>query len=195
MSMKGKIYSAVAVLALVAIVITVVSILGINSINSNVQALGRQAKRAVNIATIDSITLTREIGALNAILAATPEAREKALHAFTDVEANMSIKITPFVSEDQHITLDIEIEQTEFTDQAANEAPPGTATRSFKSLIRVQNEEMVLLGGIERNSTNKSSGGIPFVARIPVLKWIFGSATDNKTDNKLSIFIKPTIIE
>lgn len=116
-------------------------------------------------------------------------------YTWKDVEANMSIKITPFVSEDQHITLDIEIEQTEFTDQAANEAPPGTATRSFKSLIRVQNEEMVLLGGIERNSTNKSSGGIPFVARIPVLKWIFGSATDNKTDNKLSIFIKPTIIE
>ncbi len=79
MSMRGKIYSAVAVLALVAVVITVVSIMGIMEINNNVQALGRQAKRAVNIATIDSITLSREIGALRVMLAASPERRQEVL--------------------------------------------------------------------------------------------------------------------
>ncbi len=58
MSMRGKIYSAVAVLVIVAVVIGGVAIRGILSINENVQALGRQAKRAVNISTIDSITLS-----------------------------------------------------------------------------------------------------------------------------------------
>lgn len=114
-----------------------------------------------------------------------------------DVEANFSLSITPYVSEDEHITLDIEIEQTEFTTVTTSEddGPPGTSTRSFKSQVRVQNEEMVLLGGIDRNERLKGSGGLPFIARIPVLKWIFGNSRNNKTDQQLSIFIKPTIID
>ncbi|MDR1745205.1 MAG: methyl-accepting chemotaxis protein [Planctomycetota bacterium] len=76
MSMKGKIYSAIAVLVAVAIVIVVVSVFGILTINSDVQALGRQAKRAINVATIDAITLNRTIGSLRVILAATPEDKQ-----------------------------------------------------------------------------------------------------------------------
>ncbi len=116
-------------------------------------------------------------------------------YVWKEVEANLNVKITPFVGEDRNITLEIEIEQSEFTGRVETEGPPGTATRSFKSLIRVQNEEMVLLGGIDRNSLTRTSSGLPFIARVPVLKWIFGSAKDNKVDHKLSVFIKPTIID
>ena len=110
------------------------------------------------------------------------------------VEANLSLKITPFISEDQTITLDVEIEQTEFTAREDKDAPPGTATRKFKSIVRVKNEDMVLLGGIERNSREKSSQGLPFIARVPVLKWIFGTTKDNKSVQKLNVFIKSTVI-
>ncbi len=116
-------------------------------------------------------------------------------YTWKDVEANLSIKITPFVSEDRHITLDIEIEQSEFTTRVEAEGPPGTATRSFRAQIRVQNEEMVLLGGIDRNSVTKTTSGLPFIARVPVLKWLFGQTKDNKVDHKLNVFIKPTVIE
>ena len=67
-------------------------------------------------------------------------------YQWKSVDANLSIKVTPYVSEDRQITLEIEFEQTEFTDRNVEDAPPGTATRSFKSIVKVQNEEMVLLG-------------------------------------------------
>ena len=73
-------------------------------------------------------------------------------YQWKSVDANLSVKVTPYVSEDRHITLEIEFEQTEFTDRVADNAPPGTATRSFRSIVKVQNEEMVLLGGLDRNS-------------------------------------------
>lgn len=112
------------------------------------------------------------------------------------IEANLSVKIVPFVSSDKHITLNIEIEQTEFTNRAAAEdAPPGTTTRSFKSLIRVQNEEMILLGGIDRNAKEKSSAGLPFIARVPVLRWIFGKTKNNKEEHRLNVFIKPVLTD
>ncbi|WP_295940247.1 secretin N-terminal domain-containing protein [uncultured Alistipes sp.] len=111
------------------------------------------------------------------------------------IDANLTIKVTPYVSTDRHITLEIEFEQTEFTGREQDDAPPGTATRSFKSIVKVQNEEMVLLGGLDRHSMEKSSRGIPFLARVPVIKWFFGKEKRNKVERTLNVFIKPTVIE
>ncbi len=116
-------------------------------------------------------------------------------YQWKSIDANLSIKVTPYVSEDRHITLEIDFEQTEFTDRQSEDAPPGTATRSFKSIVKVENEEMVLLGGLDRNSLENSTQGIPWLARVPVLKWFFGKEKRNKVDRTLNVFIKPTIIE
>ena len=116
-------------------------------------------------------------------------------YVWKSVEANMTLSITPYVSEDGHITMTIDLSQSEFTDRTEKEAPPGTTTRSFRSMVRVRNEEMVLLGGIDRQSHEKSSQGLPFIARIPVLKWIFGMHRNNKQERRLNVFIKPTVIE
>lgn len=116
-------------------------------------------------------------------------------YQWKSVDANLSIKVTPYVSEDRQITLEIEFEQTEFTDRNVEDAPPGTATRSFKSIVKVQNEEMVLLGGLDRNTMENSSRGVPFLARIPVIKWFFGKEKRNKVERTLNVFIKPTVVE
>ena len=115
-------------------------------------------------------------------------------YTWKSLEANMTLRIVPFVSADSTITLDIEIEQSEFTAREEKTAPPGIATRSFKSQIRLHNGEMVLLGGIDRSSKDKTSTGLPLIARIPILRWIFGSTRNNKSDYKLTLFIKPTVI-
>ena len=116
-------------------------------------------------------------------------------YQWKSVDANLSVKVTPYVSTDRHITLEIEFEQTEFTGREQENAPPGTATRSFKSIVKVQNEEMVLLGGLDRNTMENSSRGVPFLARVPVIKWFFGKEKRNKVERTLNVFIKPTVIE
>ncbi len=116
-------------------------------------------------------------------------------YTWKSVDADLTVKVTPFVAKDGHITLEIEFGQTEFTDRTEKNAPPATATRSFKSIVKVNNEEMVLLGGLDRNSLEKSSRGIPFLARIPVIKWFFGKEKRNKIERSLNVFIKPTVVE
>lgn len=105
------------------------------------------------------------------------------------------LDVTPHVSQDSTITLDINLSQDEFT---ANDdekyAPPGISKRSFTSIVKVKDGEMVLLGGIEKNLLDNSSKGLPYVARVPVLRSIFGKNRRVKTDSRLNIFIKPTVI-
>lgn len=88
----------------------------------------------------------------------------------------------------------INVKQSSFTERVENTAPPGAINRDFQSLVRVKNGEMIMLGGLEENETNNSGKGLPFISRIPVLRWIFGERTKSKRESKLTIFIKPTII-
>ena len=97
-------------------------------------------------------------------------------------------------SGDDQITLEIKVEQSGFKKNRVPDAPPGSENKSFNSLIRVKNEEMVLLGGLEEKSSSNTGSGLPLLARIPVIKWFFSSREKDKSDSKLNIFIKPTVL-
>ncbi len=114
--------------------------------------------------------------------------------AYKPIDANFNLTINPIVSGDEQITLELTVEQSDFTGRISKDAPPGKVTRKFNSLIRVKNGEMILLGGLEEKTRNDSGRGIPLLSRIPVLNWLFTSRTKESKDNKLHIFIKPTII-
>jgi type IV pilus assembly protein PilQ len=113
---------------------------------------------------------------------------------YKSTTADLSIDILPIVSSDGHVTLEITVGQSDFTDRISDTAPPGKVTREFKSLIRVKNGEMILLGGLEEKKSSNSGKGLPFISRVPVLKWIFGSRAKVKSQSKLNIFIKPVVI-
>lgn len=113
---------------------------------------------------------------------------------YKSLDADLSITINPQVSGDEQITMSIGVTQSSFTERISETAPPGKLNRDFQSLVRVKNGEMIMLGGLEENSTSNSGRGLPLISRVPVLKWIFGNRTRSKTENKLTIFIKPTII-
>ena len=114
---------------------------------------------------------------------------------YKEVKAELKVKIRPVVSGDDQITLEIEVTQEDFTSRISQFAPPGKVARTFKSLIRVKNQEMILLGGLEEKRNTDNGSGVPFLSRIPIIKWLFSSRSKNLSKAKLNIFIKPSIVE
>ena len=108
-------------------------------------------------------------------------------------EANLSINIKPFVSKDENVTLTVSVEKSSFLGRAGEDAPPGKSTQKFESLVRVKNNEMVLLGGLDELENENSGTGTPLLSRIPVIKWLFSGRKKRKEKSKLHIFIKPTV--
>lgn len=113
---------------------------------------------------------------------------------FNKVEANLSLKINPTVSAAEYITMAIIAEFSNFIPPAVEGAPPGNATRRFDSRIRVRNEDMIVLGGLEEVSNSETGSGLPVLSRIPFLKWLFSSKSKQKSNNKLIVFIRPTVV-
>ena len=113
---------------------------------------------------------------------------------FVPIDAELGLTIKPLVSGDGQVTLDIFVIQSNFGQRISENAPPDINSREFSSLIRVQNEDIVVLGGLEEQTKDDSGSGVPFLARIPVIKWLFSERRREDSKAKLTILIKPTII-
>jgi type IV pilus assembly protein PilQ len=116
---------------------------------------------------------------------------------FIPIDANLSIKIRPIVSGDGNVTLSIDVMQSSFStgERVAEGAPPDINTSQFNSTIKVRDKDVVILGGLEVDSKSDAGSGVPFLARIPVIKWLFSKRVRTKSESKLSVMIRPTIIK
>lgn len=110
------------------------------------------------------------------------------------VDANLTVKIKPFVSSDGNVTMDITLTNDDFDGSKVDPtAPPNATKQTFESVIRVQNGDVVLLGGLDKKQNNNSGEGVPLLSRVPVLKWLFSSRNKTKRKYKLHIIIRPTV--
>lgn len=122
-----------------------------------------------------------------------PQASE--VKNYLPIDAELSLTIRPLVSGNGEITMDIKVIQSNFNGQKIDrDAPPGINSREFTSIIRVKDQDIIILGGLEEKSKNDSGSGVPLLARIPIIKWLFSSRTRTDNKSKLSVLIKPTVI-
>lgn len=113
---------------------------------------------------------------------------------FTPVDANLQIDIRPVVSADDQVTLNIKVDISDFIGIPPDNRPPPTSTSKFESIIRARNEDMIVLGGIERTEYSDTGSGVPILSRIPVIRWLFSSRAKRTRKVVSVVFIKPIII-
>lgn len=114
-------------------------------------------------------------------------------NVYQEVKADLSIKIDAVVSGNDEVTLKIKISMSDFTSIPTDGSPPPQAISEFETSLRVHNEDMIVLGGIERTESSESGSGFPILSRIPILKWIFGSRSRTNAKVVTVLFIKPIV--
>jgi type IV pilus assembly protein PilQ len=147
---------------------------------------GHSASLSIGSTRYYAVTTQNVLGSLNPQTIVTQQ--------FYPVEANLSINIRPFVSGDQQVTLNVDIDISDFLGNTPINVPPPSASSKFQSIIRVKNDEMIVLGGIERNEKSEESSGTPILSKIPILKWFFSTRSKVNAKTVSVVFIKPTII-
>ncbi len=111
------------------------------------------------------------------------------------IDAELAVSIKPLVSGNGQVTLEINVIQSDFSgERIEDEAPPGLTSREFSSIIRMQDQDLAVLGGLEEKIKNDSGTGVPLLARIPIIKWLFSKRKREDSKQKLTILIKPTVI-
>ena len=113
---------------------------------------------------------------------------------YEPITAELGLTIKPYVSGNGSVTLSIDVIQSSFGNRIAPNAPPDINSRTFNSSIRVQDQDIIILGGLEENRKQNSGTGVPFLSKIPIIKWLFSSRKKEVSKSKLVVLIKPTVI-
>jgi general secretion pathway protein D len=71
---------------------------------------------------------------------------------------------------------------------------PSFQNRSFQTQLTVQDGDTVAIGGIITESDLRSTGGVPFLDRIPGLGAVFGSKSISKSRTELVVFLTPRVV-
>ncbi len=115
---------------------------------------------------------------------------------YIPISAGLTLSVKPYVTGDNGVTLDLFVQQSAFNNtRIAEDAPPGIESREFSSIVRMRNKDIAILGGLEQNTKNDAGRGVPFLARVPLIKWLFSQKTYSRSKRKLTVLIQPTLIQ
>ena len=108
------------------------------------------------------------------------------------VETGIKLTVTPHVSGDNRILLDLHPENNSYDYDTKGEIV--ISTQEAKTKVVVADGETVVIGGLTRNEAQESESGIPFLKDIPILGNLFKYTKKSVTKKDLVIFVTPRII-
>ena len=116
---------------------------------------------------------------------------------FQYIDVGVNIDVTPHIHVDRDVTMKISMEISSEIGQASI----GGITQPIigqKKVdlgdIRLKDGETSLIGGIMDDSQTKALSGIPGLAQIPILKYLFGQTNTDKEQDETVFAITPHII-
>ena len=115
---------------------------------------------------------------------------------FQYLDVGVNIDVTPRVHANGEVTLKITMDVSAVTGQQniGGISQPIIGQRKIEHEIRLKDGEANLLGGIMEDQQTKSLSGIPGLAQIPILKYLFGQTTQDHSENEIVFAIVPHII-
>jgi type IV pilus assembly protein PilQ len=111
------------------------------------------------------------------------------------VEANLELDVTPQITNDGTILMDLKIEKSEADFSRTVQGSPTILRKSIQTTVLVRDGGTAILGGVYTNNSNNGTTGVPFLSRLPLLGWLFRSKTSSESNAELLIFITPRIIK
>jgi len=115
---------------------------------------------------------------------------------FQYLDVGVNIDITPRVHGNNEVTLKMVMDVSAVTGQSniGGISQPIIGQRKIEHEIRLKDGEANLLGGIMEDQQTKQLTGIPGLAQIPILKYLFGQTTQDHSENQIVFAIVPHII-
>ena len=112
---------------------------------------------------------------------------------YRDLDTGIQLDVTPEISHDNEISLDINLKIDEVV-KINDDGQPTRDSRSTHSYIRVQDGETVVLGGLitSQNTTDTSSPAL--INKIPLLKRLTSKTKNVKSDVEMIMLVTPRLV-
>ncbi|MCM2360368.1 MULTISPECIES: type II secretion system secretin GspD [unclassified Pseudomonas] len=114
------------------------------------------------------------------------------------VQTGVILDVVPRINPGGLVYMDIQQQVSDAQDQAStgSDTPtnPRISTRSVSTQVAVQSGQTVLLGGLIKQDNAESVSAVPYLGKIPGLRWLFGNTSKSKDRTELIVLITPRVI-
>ena len=108
------------------------------------------------------------------------------------VDIGTTLKVNPQINDDGYITLSLHPEVSSLV--SALDAGPRVATREADTTVRIKEGETLVIGGLIRQTDNRTVDRIPILGSIPILGILFSRTDKDVEQTELAVFITPRIL-
>jgi len=116
---------------------------------------------------------------------------------FQYLDVGVNIEITPRVHAGREVSLKLTMDVSavdSYQNLGGGLTQPVIGQRKIENEIRLKDGEVALLGGMMDDERTKSLSGIPGLASVPILKYLFGQSQTGSTDSELVFVLIPHIV-
>jgi type IV pilus assembly protein PilQ len=166
-------------------------------INANLQAMEANNKGKIisspKILTLDNKEAFIEQGLEIGYLEQTGTNTAVLTTKFKKVTLNL--KVTPHITQDNRVSMKIEIIKEDVVSYTEITHVPTLATKKAITELLVDDGDTLVIGGITKSSNSDGDSGVPYLAKIPVLGYLFGTKNNVSRNEELLIFMTPRIVQ
>ena len=109
-------------------------------------------------------------------------------------EVGIKLSITPQINEGNSVILEIKQEVSGIVGPLTGTADLITNKRSIETTVLVDNNQMIVLGGLNEDDLQESISRVPILGSIPLLGRLFRSSAESRVQRNLMVFLRPTIL-
>ncbi len=108
-------------------------------------------------------------------------------------KAVLSLTVTPHITPDNKIILDLVVTQ-DTVSEVQNGQAPAIDTQRIGTQVLVNNSETIVLGGIYQQAIISTVSKVPVLGDIPYVGWLFRNTNNFNEKKELLIFVTPRIV-
>lgn len=109
-------------------------------------------------------------------------------------EAVLELKVTPQITPDDRVVLDVEISQDTFIANADPQIAAALRKKEIVTQVLSDNGETIVIGGIYQEESREGETKVPLLGDLPLLGNLFKKRSSRDSRTELLIFLTPKII-
>ena len=109
-------------------------------------------------------------------------------------EVGIKLEVTPQINEGSSVVLKIKIEVSGVAGVMTSGIDLITNKRAIETTALVDNNQIIVLGGLVDEDTQETVSKVPILGSIPLLGRLFQSSSSTVVQRNLMVFLKPTIL-
>ena len=110
-------------------------------------------------------------------------------------DAFLELAVTPKITDDGRVSMKIRASNNSANYAKAIMGNPPINTSEVDSNVVVNDGDTVVIGGVLKTTESKGGEGVPWIAKIPLLGWLFKYESVQTGKRELLIFVTPTIVK